>query len=160
MILKSVFLLLILTASSQASIVNSSGIEEFTGEVIFRSLLTYKQQATPVNPASGYNTCYVKSDDKFYCKSFAGVESLIGPSEAPSQILAFVSEAGIGGAATETYTVTGLLASDTILAVTPKVATTTSTWIMSIGAHANDSLPVTYAADPAVGGRVLVTVKR
>lgn len=43
----------------------------------------YAQIATPANPSAGFDKCYVKADDKFYCLSSAGVESLIGPAVIP-----------------------------------------------------------------------------
>lgn len=39
----------------------------------------FRQIVTPANPGAGFNKCYTKADNKFYCLSSAGVESLIGP---------------------------------------------------------------------------------
>lgn len=40
--------------------------------------VTYTQTVTPSSPVSGKDICYVKSDDKLYCKTSAGVESAVG----------------------------------------------------------------------------------
>jgi hypothetical protein len=40
--------------------------------------LILKQIATPATPSSGKTKCYVKSDNRFYCKDSAGVEALVG----------------------------------------------------------------------------------
>lgn len=40
----------------------------------------FRQSLTPANPAAGFNKCYTKADDKFYCLNSAGVESLVGPT--------------------------------------------------------------------------------
>lgn len=41
------------------------------------------QQVTPPAPAAGFDKCYVKADNKFYCENSAAAETLIGPSAAP-----------------------------------------------------------------------------
>ena len=41
--------------------------------------IDFAQLATPAAPAAGFDRCYTKADDKFYCESHAGVETLIGP---------------------------------------------------------------------------------
>lgn len=53
-----------------------------TGIVTTEGGMTFKQLAGPSSPAANYDICYTKSDDKFYCKSSAGTESLIGPSSS------------------------------------------------------------------------------
>lgn len=40
----------------------------------------FGQFLTPPPPAAGFNKCYTKADDRFYCINSAGVETLIGPS--------------------------------------------------------------------------------
>lgn len=45
-----------------------------------------KQIATPANPPAGSNVLYPKSDDKWYSKSAAGVEVLIGPEAGSNTI--------------------------------------------------------------------------
>lgn len=85
------------------------------------------------------------------CSSLKNTESeqLSGKSRLTSgQTLAFLSAASVGGAASETYTVTGLLATDTILAVTPKIASATGRTAISV-------LAGTVAAGAATGNAVV-----
>ena len=56
------------TTSSTSTVTNKTFDDE----------LRLKQITTPANPASGYNKVYVKSDDKVYKLTSAGVESEIG----------------------------------------------------------------------------------
>lgn len=76
------------------------------------------------------------------------------------KILPFTSSASIGGAAFETLTVTGLLASDTILSVTQSVAGANNVAITGYNTLANNALTITFTADPGAGAVVLVTIKR
>lgn len=46
--------------------------------------LRVRQLASPAAPAAGSNLLYPKSDDKWYTKNSAGVETLVGPSGAVS----------------------------------------------------------------------------
>lgn len=81
-------------------------------------------------------------------------------------VTAILSAASAGGAATETYTVTGLLTTDTILAVTQAVdGAGAAVGIISYGnasgnAAAADALAVVYNADPGAGAKVKVAVLR
>lgn len=59
--------------------VTPTSITTFTGKT-FDDELRLKQIVKPTNPASGYNKIYVKSDDKVYKLTSAGVESEIGAS--------------------------------------------------------------------------------
>lgn len=75
------------------------------------------------------------------------------------------SSASVGGNATETLTVTGLLTTDTILSVDQYVdgdgaATGILSWGTAGAAAANDALSVTWNADPGAGAKVRVTVQR
>jgi hypothetical protein len=44
------------------------------------------QISTPANPSANYNKLYVKSDDKLYILTSAGVETLVGPSAAGGDV--------------------------------------------------------------------------
>lgn len=77
-----------------------------------------------------------------------------------SPILAFSSNASVGGAASEALTVTGLLASDTILAVSQQTAGANNTAITSFSGLVNNGLTVGWTADPGAGAVVLVTIQR
>lgn len=75
-----------------------------------------------------------------------------------NQIVRIVSAVSVGGGATETYTVTGLTTTDTILSVQPRAAAASS--IIGLGTQGTGTLQVTYAADPGAGATVIVTVLR
>jgi hypothetical protein len=78
-----------------------------------------------------------------------------------ARILTFTSAASAGGGTSETLTVTGLLDTDTVLAVSMKAPGATATSVVNgFGAPAADALPVTYTADPGAGLKVQVTVLR
>ncbi|PJA14905.1 MAG: hypothetical protein COX66_11200, partial [Elusimicrobia bacterium CG_4_10_14_0_2_um_filter_63_34] len=76
------------------------------------------------------------------------------------QILAFDSNVSLGSAAIEVMTVTGLAATDTILAVTQKTAGANNTAITSFSTLAADKLTIGWTGDPGAGAVVTVTVKR
>lgn len=69
------------------------------------------QQATPANPAAGFDKCYVKVDNKFYCLSSAGVESLIGPSGGGGTVTNVTASAPLSssGGATPDISLTGVV---------------------------------------------------
>jgi len=73
-------------------------------------------------------------------------------------IQAYNSSASTGGAATETLTVTGLGATDEILAVTTVTAGALAASLRAIGAQAANSLQVTFTANPGAGAVVRVLV--
>jgi hypothetical protein len=77
-----------------------------------------------------------------------------------SPILVFTSNASVGGAATEALTVTGILATDTILGVTQKIAGANNTAITGYNTLANNSLTVTWTANPGAGAVVIVSIQR
>lgn len=82
-------------------------------------------------------------------------------SLATGNILAFNSNASLGGSPIETLTVTGLLATDTILAVTqvtPGSVPTSS--IVGYSAQANNSLTIQWTANEGPGAIVRVMVSR
>jgi hypothetical protein len=81
-------------------------------------------------------------------------------------VTAILSAASAGGAATETYVVTGLLTTDTILGVSQAVdGAGAGVGIIGYGnasgnAAANDALAVVYNADPGAGAKVKVEILR
>jgi hypothetical protein len=80
-----------------------------------------------------------------------------------TNILAFTSNPSIGGAVSEAMTVTGLLATDTILAVTQMTqggATRTSLPLIGWDTVVNNGLTAHWVANPGVGAVLLVAVKR
>lgn len=79
---------------------------------------------------------------------------------AGSATLSFLSAASAGGAATETYTVTGLAVGDVVEAVTPAITSPNAVYTKAYGTVAANALPVTYSGDPGVGAKVKVTVLR
>jgi len=70
------------------------------------------------------------------------------------------SDAGAGGAATEAMTVTGLLATDTILAVTQRVDNGNSLPLLAHNTQINDGLTAEWSADPGAGAIIDVLVSR
>jgi hypothetical protein len=76
-------------------------------------------------------------------------------------ILNFDSDASAGGAAAEAMTVTGLLATDTILSVDQTVqGAGAGNTIESFDTQIDDGLTVTWDADPGAGAIVRVSVRR
>lgn len=78
---------------------------------------------------------------------------------ANPSILTFTSAASAGGAASETLTVTGLLSTDTILAVT-QIVNPSAVAMTGFNTQTNNALTITYTVDPGAGSMVLVTIKR
>jgi len=110
----------------------------------------------PVTIADGTQAAgYVFTSDA------SGDGSWQAPAAQP-QVLALMSSPGAVGGATQTLTVTGLLATDTILAVTqitPGASATLS--LLGVNLPQSDgSISVYWVADPGVGAVVLVSVLR
>lgn len=84
----------------------------------------------------------------------------VDASQAASGIQAYTSAAGAGGSASATLTVTGLLATDTVLAVSQKTAGANSLPLLGWTTVANNALTVQWSADPGAGAVVVVSVKR
>lgn len=76
------------------------------------------------------------------------------------EILSFTSDAGAGGSATEAMTVTGLLSTDTILAVSQSVDGANNLPLLGFNTLANDALTGVWSADPGAGSVIVVSVKR
>lgn len=68
--------------------------------------------------------------------------------------------AGAGGAATEALTCTGLLGTDTVLAVTQKTDGANNLPLLGWSTLAADTVTGIWSADPGAGAVVLVAVKR
>jgi len=84
----------------------------------------------------------------------------LGTGVSLASVQTFTSTAGTGGSASEAMVVTGLLASDTIIAVTQKTAGANSLPMLGYSVQANNSLTITWSADPGAGSVILVSVKR
>lgn len=80
--------------------------------------------------------------------------------KADLPIVTLTSAAGAGGNATEAMTVTGLLTTDTILAVTQKTPGANSLAIIGYSTQATNALTGIWAADPGAGAVIVVTVSR
>lgn len=72
----------------------------------------------------------------------------------------YLSNAAAGGSATEAYVVTGLKSTDTILAVTPAVATANAVYYKAYSLLVANGLSATYSGDPGAAGKILVAVSR
>lgn len=75
-------------------------------------------------------------------------------------IVSLDSAASAGGAATEVLAVAGLLATDTVLAVSQRVKGANNTAVTGFGAPGAGTLSVDYTANPGAGSIVRVLVKR
>lgn len=75
-----------------------------------------------------------------------------------SKLVSYSSNVSVGGLATESMTITGLQATDTILSVDQSVAGANNTAITAFGAPGADTLSVTWSADPGAGAVVKVLV--
>lgn len=73
-------------------------------------------------------------------------------------IQVYTSSAGAGGSATPTFTVTGLAADDTILAVHQKTKGANNLPLLGWASQAANALGGVYSADPGAGAVIVVTV--
>lgn len=71
-------------ANFNAAFVSKTADGTVAGAQTFDKAQTLKQIATPANPASGYDKIYVKSDNKLYSLTSAGVETEIGAAAVTS----------------------------------------------------------------------------
>ncbi len=76
------------------------------------------------------------------------------------RVMTLDSAASVGGSASEALTVTGLLTTDVILAVSQKTAGGNGTALTAFGSPASNSLTVTWTANPGAGAVVRVLIKR
>jgi hypothetical protein len=77
-----------------------------------------------------------------------------------SSVIYYDSAASAGGSATETLTITGLAAADTILSVSQKTPGANSTAIIGWANQAANSLDLTWTGDPGAGAIVRVAVRK
>lgn len=75
-------------------------------------------------------------------------------------ILVLTSNASVGGAATEALVVTGLLTTDTIIAVSQSVKGANSLPLLGFNTQATNSLTAVFSADPGSGAIIKVAIKR
>lgn len=75
-------------------------------------------------------------------------------------IYKFTSAASVGGAASEVFTVTGLLATDTILSVSQSIKGANSLPLLGFNTQAANALTGVYSADPGAAAKIVVTVLR
>ncbi len=87
-------------------------------------------------------------------------DEIIDDLNADGQVLSILSSAGSGGGATEAMTVTGLLATDQILAVSQEVEGANSLPLIGFNTQADDALTGVWSADPGSGAEIRVTVSR
>lgn len=90
----------------------------------------------------------------------ASLAELVRGVEGEGQILAFQSDAGVGGAATEALTVTGLKTTDQILGVAQRVPGASSLAMIGWNTLVADGMTIVWAANPGAGAIVVVLVKR
>ena len=88
------------------------------------------------------------------------VDTSIAAIPASPQILVFTSSTSPSGASSEAVTFPGLLATDTILAVTQETPGGANLPLLGYSSLANNSLTLRWVADPSTGYVVIVTVKR
>jgi hypothetical protein len=72
----------------------------------------------------------------------------------------FTSTAGTGGSGSQAMTVTGLLATDNVIAVSQKTGGTNGNPLLGWTTVANNSLTVNWVTDPGPGSVIVVTVLR
>lgn len=102
-----------------------------------------------VVPASGGGTT-----------NFLRADGTFAPAGATFQILVFTSSTSVSGAASEAVTFPGLLATDTILAVSQVTPGASNLPLLGFSSLADNTLTLTWVADPSTGYVVIVTVKR
>jgi hypothetical protein len=88
-----------------------------------------------------------------------GIQKLAGNTQNKA-FHTYTSAAGAGGGATEAFTVTGLVSTDTILSVTQKTPGANSLPLLGYSTLATDALTGIYSADPGAGSVIVVTVLR
>lgn len=82
------------------------------------------------------------------------------PVSTTNTLKAFTSAAGVGGAATEAMTLTGLAAADEILAVTQKTKGANSLPLLGWSTQAANALTGIWSADPGAGAVIEVLVRK
>ena len=92
-----------------------------------------------------------------YSQSYKSFNS---DARVSNKILTFDSAASVGGAATEAMTVTGLLATDKILAVTQSVKGAANLPLLGYNTQIANGLTAVWSAAPGAGTVIKVTVFR
>lgn len=133
------------------------------GDVTAGSLGTFWTAVSATQP--GTTALKAWRDIAIYAKAFlwAGGLGLTGKasiSGAGGSITAYTSAASAGGAATEAVTVTGLAATDTILAVSQIVKGANSTALNGYGTQIADGLTLSWTANPGAGSQAVVLVRK
>lgn len=90
----------------------------------------------------------------------AGLASTALQTESDSKIASFASAVSVGGGVSEVMTVTGLLATDTVLSVDIKTMGANPVTLKGWSTVANNALTCQFSADPGAGLVVQVTVKK
>ena len=93
-------------------------------------------------------------------KSDKDLATLINELNENSNLVSLDSDAGSGGAAQEALVVTGLLATDVILAVSQRVKGANNLPLLSFGSPVADELTCDWSADPGAGSIVRILVVR
>lgn len=87
----------------------------------------------------------------------AGIDEL---ASTRAKVFTYTSSAGAGGSSTEAMTLTGLLATDTVLSVSQKTPGANHLPLIGYSTLANNSLTGIWSADPGAGTVIVVSVKR
>lgn len=87
-------------------------------------------------------------------------KSFNSDARVSNKILIFNSATSVGGAATEVMTVTGLLATDKIIAVTQSVKGAANLPLLGYNTQAANALTAVWSATPGAGAVIKVTVLR
>lgn len=87
-------------------------------------------------------------------------KSFNSDARVANKILVFDSAPSVGGAATEVMTVTGMLATDKIIAVTQSVKGAANLPLLGYNTQANNALTAVWSATPGAGAVIKVAVLR
>ncbi len=156
-------------ALTAPNILSVAGSPVTSAGTIALSLATQAANIVFAGPVSGAAAAptfrALDADDLPAIDLTAGVTGVLpvangGTGSATFPILTFTSTAGAGGAATEAMVVTGILATDTILAVSQKTAGATSQPLIGFSGLADDALTAAWPVDPGAGAVIIVTVIR
>lgn len=150
---------LISVAGTDVATINSSGITATVTGTASRATNLAEGLGGSIPYQSAANTTAMLTNG-----TVGQVLTSAGTTLAPTfttlpSILVFTSAAG-GGGATEVMTLTGFLATDTILAVTQKTPGANSLPLLGYSTPATNALTAIFSADPGAGAVIIVSVKR